>query len=211
MTENGERKERSSGISRRDLCVGVGCAAAMLALGGVRYLPSTALVRPPGGQDESLLASACVRCQKCYEICPHHVIVPSHIENGIMQMRTPTMDFSESWCDFCAERNGGEPLCAKTCPTGALSLPAGSTAEKTIIGKAVIKKEWCLAYKLIGCKFCYDACPYGAMELDENGRPYVIEEKCNGCGACESACVSLSNGSISDGATSRAIIVKAVE
>lgn len=211
MTEKEEREERSSGISRRDLCVGAGCAAAMLALGGVRYLPSTALVRPPGGQDESLLASACVRCQKCYEICPHHVIVPSHIENGIMQMRTPTMDFSENWCDFCAEHNGGEPLCAKTCPTGALSLPAGSTAEKTIIGKAAIKKEWCLAYKLIGCKFCYDACPYGAMELDENGRPYVIEEKCNGCGACESACVSLSNGSISDGATSRAIIVKAVE
>lgn len=211
MTENGEREERSSGISRRDLCVGVGCAAAMLALGGVRYLPSTALVRPPGGQDESLLASACVRCQKCYEICPHHVIVPSRIEDGVMQMRTPTMDFSENWCDFCAEHNEGNPLCAKTCPTGALSLPAGSTAEKTIIGKAVIKKEWCLAYKLIGCKFCYDACPYGAMELDENGRPYVIEEKCNGCGACESACVSLSNGSISDGATSRAIIVKAVE
>lgn len=211
MAENEEKETKGSGISRRDLCVGAGAAAAMLALGGVKYLPSTAVVRPPGGQDDSLLAAACVRCQKCYEICPHHVIVPSRIENGIMQMRTPTMDFSDNWCDFCTEHNGGVPLCVQTCPTGALALPAGATAENTIIGKAVIKEEWCLAYKLIGCKSCYDACPYGAMDLDSNGRPYVIEEKCNGCGACESVCVSLSAGSISDGATSRAIIVESAE
>ena len=51
---------------------------------------------------------------------------------------------------------------------------------------------------------CYDACPYEAMELDENNRPVVIEDKCNGCGACESVCVSLQNGSISEGATARA-------
>ena len=93
------------------------------------------------------------------------------------------------------------------CPTEALSLPEGATAESTIIGKAVIREDWCLAYKLTGCRFCYDACPYEAMELDENNRPVVIEDKCNGCGACESVCVSLQNGSISEGATARAIVV----
>ena len=64
-----------------------------------------------------------------------------------------------------------------------------------------------MAYKLIGCRFCYDACPYEAMELDENNRPVVLTDTCNGCGACESVCVSLQNGSISEGATARAIVV----
>ena len=35
----------------------------------------------------------------------------------------------------------------------------------------------------------------------------IDEAKCNGCGACESVCVSLQNGSISEGATARAIVV----
>mgnify|MGYP000788137602 FL=1 len=41
------------------------------------------------------------------------------------------------------------------------------------------------------------------IEIDEN--------KCNGCGACESVCVSLQNGSISAGATERAIVVRPLE
>lgn len=197
------------GMSRRSLCFGIGGAAALLALGGVgAVMPAEAVVRPPGGQDEAPLLASCVRCEKCYEVCPQHAIVPSHIENGVLQMRTPTFDFSKGWCDFCEEGNGGVPLCAQCCPTGALDAAKSLAARQDGIGKAELNKDWCLAYRLIGCKFCYDACPYGAMELDANGRPYVIEEKCNGCGACENACVSLQNGSISTGATSRAIVVK---
>ena len=41
------------------------------------------------------------------------------------------------------------------------------------------------------------------IEIDQN--------KCNGCGACESVCVSLQNGSISAGATERAIVVRPLE
>ena len=26
------------------------------------------------------------------------------------------------------------------------------------------------------------------MELDKDNRPIVLEDKCNGCGACESVC-----------------------
>ena len=35
----------------------------------------------------------------------------------------------------------------------------------------------------------------------------INEETCNGCGACQNVCVSLKEGSIAAGATSRAIIV----
>lgn len=210
--KDGEPKEkRYGGMTRRTLCLGVGGAAVLLGLGGLKYVGVAPVIRPPGGQDEERLIAACIRCEKCYEICPRDVIAPAHIEDGILNMRTPTFDFSSNFCDWCEEENGGNPLCVKVCPTKALELPAGATVENTIIGKAIIHEDWCLAYKLIGCRFCYDACPYEAMGLDENDRPYVIEEKCNGCGACESVCVSLQNGSIAEGATDRAIVVHAID
>ena len=151
-----------AGMTRRTLCLGAGGAAVMLGLGGLKYVGSQPIVRPPGGQDEERLVSACIRCEKCYEICPRNVIAPAHLEDGVLNMRTPTFDFSANWCDWCADEHGGTPLCVSACPTEALKLPDGATAENTIIGKAVINTDWCLAYKLIGCRFCYDACPYEA-------------------------------------------------
>lgn len=207
-----KRTEKTyAGMTRRTLCLGIGGAAAMLALGTLKYVGSKPLIRPPGGQDEEHLISACIRCEKCYEICPRSVIKTAHIEDGIVSMRTPTFDFSANYCDWCQEENNGDPLCVRACPTEALKLPAGSTVENTIIGKAVINTNWCLAYLLIGCRFCFDACPHEAMELDSDNRPVVITDRCNGCGACESVCVSLQNGSISAGATERAIVVRPLD
>ena len=206
-----EKQEKTGGMTRRTLCLGIGSAAVMLGLGGLKYVAPQAIIRPPGGQDDERLISACIRCEKCYEICPRDVIRPAHIEDGILNMRTPTFDFSDNYCDWCTEENGGTPLCVSACPTKALELPAGATKENTIIGRAVINTDWCLAYKLIGCRFCYDACPYQAMELDGDNRPVVLENKCNGCGACESVCVSLQNGSISEGATARAITIQPLD
>jgi len=165
------------------------------------------LIRPPGGQDEEHLIAACIRCGKCMETCPRQVIVPAHLEDGIVAMRTPTLDFSSDYCDFCARDNGGSPLCVTSCPVLALSLPPEAKAEQTIIGKAEIVNDWCLAYRLTDCRFCFDACPYKAIELDEMNRPAILPHKCNGCGACESACVSFSNGSITSGATTRAVSI----
>lgn len=200
-----------AGMTRRTLCLGVGGAVVMLGLGGLKVVAPESIIRPPGGQDEDQLIAACIRCEKCYEICPRNVIEPAHIEDGILNSRTPTFNFNVGYCDFCAEGNGGNPLCVQACPTRALALPAGATAQSTIIGKAVLNTDTCLAYKLIGCRFCYDACPYDAMELDADNRPVVRTSACNGCGACESVCVSLQNGSISSGATERAIIVKPLD
>lgn len=203
--------ELLAGMTRRSWCIGVGGVAVLLGLGGLRYAGSAPVVRPPGGQDEERLISACIRCQKCLEVCPHDIIKPARVEDGVLNVRTPTLDFSDGWCDWCADDNGGVPLCVEACPAEALRLPDGSTAEKTILGKAHLDEATCLAYGLIGCRFCYDACPYEAMGLDDYGRPYLIPEKCNGCGACEAVCVSLQNGSISAGATERAIVVRPVE
>ena len=78
----------------------------------------------------------------------------------------------------------------------------------------MIDEAQCLAFRDTGCRYCYDACPYEAIELTgEGANPHVsvLADKCNGCGACESVCVSLKAGSIVSGAQERAIVVKPIE
>ncbi len=43
-------------------------------------------------------------------------------------------------------------------------------------------------YGCLGGGDCVDACPFGAMIMNENGLPEVIEELCTGCGICVKAC-----------------------
>jgi ferredoxin-type protein NapG len=63
----------------------------------------------------------------------------------------------------------------------------------------------------MGCRECVDACSYEAMSIESDHVPAVDENVCNGCGACEFACISLSAGSLSVGATDRAIVVQPQE
>ena len=206
-----ERKKTIAGMSRRSFTIGCVGAAGLLAAGGLRAIPAAAQVRPPGGQDEEHLIGSCIRCERCVEVCPKNALRPAHLEDGIVAVRTPTSDFNNGWCDFCKEDNDGVPLCVKACPTDALRLEEGATHEETIMGKAYLIRDWCLAYRNTGCRFCYDACKddagFDAIELDEHNRPVVIEDKCVGCGICQTVCVSQKEGSIKEGTTSRAIIV----
>lgn len=216
------KREPRGGITRRGLFIGVGSTVALLGLGGLRYAGHNPLNRLPGGADEAHLVSACIRCERCYEACPRQAIAPAKIEDGLLGMRSPMLDFNTgNYCDFCSEENGGVPLCVEVCPTEALALPidavpgnpeTGDTGN-VIIGVAEIDTKTCLAYRLTGCRDCYDACKYGAIELKDEGVahpiPYVVEDKCNGCGACQAACLSLSSGSIKS--TERAIVVRPVE
>lgn len=222
-TEGAEPKRAErGGISRRGLFIGVGSTVALLGLGSLRYAGHNPLNRPPGGTDEAHLVSGCIRCERCYEACPRKVIVPAKIEDGLLGMRSPMLDFNTgNYCDFCYEENGGNPQCVAVCPTDALELPGAYTVGNpetgetgdVIIGIAEIDPRTCLAYRMTGCRDCFDACKYGAIELkDEGGAnpiPYVVEDRCNGCGACQAACLSLSSGSIKS--TERAIVVRPIE
>lgn len=180
----------------------------MVALGGVRFLPQRNLCRPPGGQVEDHFIGACVRCGKCMEVCPTGVIVPAAIEDGIVNVRTPKLNFSRTatdlgglmgWCDHCAEHNGGQAKCADVCPSGALDLAVDSSFDTMHLGVAEITTDWCLAWLLKGCTLCKNACPRDAIYFDDVNRPHVETELCNGCGSCEQVCVSLESVSLSAG------------
>ena len=209
MDEHDVERKRDAGprVSRRTFALGAVGACAVIGLGGVKYLPSASLLRPPGGQDEEQLVRGCLHCEKCREVCPKHAIAPAHLEDGILNARTPRMDFKSGWCDFCENEPGG-PKCVAVCPTHALVCPDPS---QVIIGKAELNRDWCLAAKGMGCHECVDVCNYEALELGADNVPVVDVDACNGCGACELACISLSAGSITAGATDRAIVIRPTE
>lgn len=204
-------EEGASGASltRRELCLGLGCVAVTLGLGaGVKYAHAETIMHPPGGQDEDQLMARCIHCQRCVEACHKNAIVPAGLEGGFLNMRTPTMDFHAGWCDFCEEVNDGHPRCVEVCPTKALELDPQTRHEDIVIGKPLLMTDWCLAYRLAThCRDCYDACEFDAIELDANKRPHLVLDRCNGCGACEYVCRSMTAGTPVKGATHRAIII----
>jgi len=44
------------------------------------------------------------------------------------------------------------------------------------------------AYGCLGLGDCVEACPFGAMEMGDNGLPLIDEEACEGCGVCANYC-----------------------
>lgn len=57
-------------------------------------------------------------------------------------------------------------------------------AVKTVVAGG---EKMCL-YGCLGGGDCVDACQFGAIFMNEDGLPVVIEELCTGCGQCVDAC-----------------------
>jgi ferredoxin-type protein NapG len=215
VTPETEMPQSSRHLTRRNLIYGFVGTAVLLGLGGTaRYIVGdTPLLRPPGGQNEDHLLSTCIKCNRCTSVCPTNVIAVAGLTDGIMNARTPRLDYRASGRDhftsnkitdgvakersydegrqILSEANGAHfcnfcNLCIKNCPTGALGTFEPATQW---IGLAKIATDRCIAYEREGgCRKCVDYCPFSAVALDEHQYPIVDASKCNGCGVCENIC-----------------------
>ena len=168
---------QSSPIGRRGLLLSLGVSGALFALGwGASKTQAAPVIRPPGGQDEDFL-SKCIRCDRCRSICPTNVIGIGGLAEGVVNLRTPVMNYKYGSCDFCGQ-------CIEVCPTGALRNYPGET---TVVGRARLT-EICIALRTGACTKCKEECPYEAISLGEGMIPVIDDDKCNGCGVCEHIC-----------------------
>lgn len=184
--ENAEKK-----LDRRqlfkDMFVFVGNKVADYASKKVdRVMPKGDYLRPPGAVEETEFLSLCTRCDECIKICPAKAI-RSHHGLADVAVGTPVIVPREKPCVLC---NG--LLCIAACKAGALK-PVGH-ADEVRMGIARINQSRCLAWGGQDCQLCYIKCPLqGDAIYQEDGKPVINEEKCTGCGVCESACYTINN------------------
>jgi len=154
-----------------------GLFAGVLAVGGVRS----------GGQELT------IQSVQAALLCQEMVVVGAidYVNRGATA-RPATLNnlpLEKSECTFCG-------TCVAICPTGAIRKLTLEEKQYAVIGNATINRNICIAWEQFKvCLICDEVCPYDAVEFkmvtDEKGtlqRPFVIEDKCVGCGQCESAC-----------------------
>jgi len=148
------------------------------------------LLRPPGALVEQDFLDACLRCGECMKGCPTHALQPALFQAGLEGMFTPVLTPRAGACEEQCN------LCGQICPTGAIRNLTLEEKQYAVIGNATIERNLCIAWEQGKvCLICDEVCPYDAVEFrlvkDELGtikRPFVIEEKCVGCGQCEKGC-----------------------
>lgn len=162
------RNERGT-LSRRELIGGIALAGAIAGVGGVLDVsegvasPQEAAVGTGDGSQYGFLVNTgnCINCKKCVEACKlHNGAAGGAARRKVMPY---TSDFGKtvyvsSGCMHCEE-----PACMRVCPAGAISKRAD--------GIVVVNSDRC-----IGCKYCYQACPFSVPHYGENGM-----DKCDCC------------------------------
>lgn len=148
------------------------------------------LLRPPGSLIEKDFLDACLRCGECMKVCPTNALQPALLQAGFEGMFTPVLTPRVGACEEQCN------LCGKVCPTGAIRNLPLEEKQFAVIGNATIERNLCIAWEQLKvCLICDEVCPFDAVEFkmvtDEKGtlqRPFVVEDKCVGCGQCEKGC-----------------------
>lgn len=107
-------------------------------------------------------ADHCVNCGECVAACRHYNKTPDG-EQARRKLVAYTTAAGRAVTVSTACMHCEDPACLRVCPAGAISKGAG--------GIVTVDKQRC-----IGCKYCYQACPYGVPHYNEHGM-----DKCDFC------------------------------
>ena len=175
-------------------------AAAVTAVGLFGAEPASGredafLIRPPGARQPAF-AAQCIRCGICLKACPTAGLQPSLTMAGWDGLWTPVLVARLGHCDYACN------ACGQACPTGAIPPLGLEEKRQAVIGHAYIDRSRCIPWADgQNCIVCEEMCPLPdkAIQLEEievwtpGGRamvrrPYVLHDRCVGCGICENRC-----------------------
>jgi NAD-dependent dihydropyrimidine dehydrogenase PreA subunit len=139
------------------------------------------------------------------KVCPTNGLHPVLFEYGPDAVFTPQLIPRLGYC----EKNCNQ--CSAVCPSGALKLVPKAKKETTVIGTAYIIRDLCIPWsESKECLVCEEMCPTKKKSIifreeslvNKAGQreriklPYVVEDVCIGCGACENKCPVRGSGAI---------------
>ncbi|MCH1495617.1 MAG: 4Fe-4S binding protein [Rubripirellula sp.] len=182
---------------------GVSVALATKALGGPS--PSVLPIRPPGTVPEDSFLDLCIRCGECFKVCPNNVLQAEGFEQGLAGLWTPKVEADWAGCESSCN------ACGQVCPTGAIRALPMEEKRVARMGLAIVDETTCLPHAGTGdCDLCvkecqaagYDAIEYLQVgtEVDDQGAPVpgsgylapvVLEDRCVGCGLCQTRCYAI--------------------
>lgn len=191
-------------LNRRDFLIYFfESAAAFSVVGAVPILSKEhQYLRPPGAIKDDIFYKACIKCGACVSACPTKAVTQLDLSWDLKNLGTPIIDITNggciAWGESCQK-------CIDACPTNVLSQVKDIKKEK--IGIATIREEGC-----VNCMVCFIRCPYEGVVLFPNPdeptkpyikenniptdlklknsplKPYIVEDKCIGCGLCAYYC-----------------------
>jgi len=195
---------RGVALSRRDFVVsGFVAICAVSVLRNFRNVFGRGYpkrIRPPGALAERDFLARCIRCGQCMNVCPTNAIQPACRETDLEGLWTPVLKMQYGYCDYDCT------LCSQVCPTGAIrELTVADKHEGGFgkIGTAFVDRSRCLPWSFgKTCLVCQEVCPVSPKAIYfqrrrftyPDGRtvslemPYVIADRCIGCGICERHC-----------------------
>lgn len=116
----------------------------------------------------------CTGCGDCETACARKHTKTGDIKKARIRIISDNKDdgfYLPSTCQHCEN-----PPCMAVCPQGAIVRDPESDAVK-------IDKSLC-----IGCRMCVSACPFGAMDFDEDQASAYKCDLCDGAPECVRVC-----------------------
>ena len=157
-------------------------------LGRERSIAEGDLVRPPGAMPEPEFLAKCVRCGECMKACATNTLQPVWLKAGLEGIFSPVMVPRLAACAINCT------VCGRVCPTGAIRDLPLIEKQHAKVGTAWIERSNCLVWEQDKkCLVCDECCPYNAVSFRpvpdrRNAVPFVVANKCTGCGWCETKC-----------------------